>query len=267
VVAASKILDPALVRRIANVNKRCLLLTVSRQPKADKGVYRGVLTAVLHLLPADMAGGPTFCAGSTAGCRATCLNMAGRGGIPMKTYIGMPVINNVQAARMRKSRLFLADPAAFVAQLIEEIALLVAFCAQNGLMLAVRLNGTSDIPWERVAPVIFATFPHVTFYDYTALPGRFVKSLPSNYTLTFSRKETARSQEQAARLSARGVNVAVVFGVRRGKPLPTVYMGRPVIDGDRDDLRFLDPSGVIVGLRAKGPAKRDNTGFVVREVV
>jgi hypothetical protein len=36
----------------------------------------------------------------------------------------------------------------------------------------------------------------------------------------------------------------------------------PVINGDETDLRFLDAKGVIVGLRAKGKARKDTTGFV-----
>ena len=39
-------------------------------------------------------------------------------------------------------------------------------------------------------------------------------------------------------------------------------MGRKVIDGDKHDLRFLDEKNVIVGLIAKGEAKKDISGFV-----
>jgi hypothetical protein len=46
-------------------------------------------------------------------------------------------------------------------------------------------------------------------------------------------------------------------------PAGLTYLGRPVINGDADDLRFLDPVGVFVGLKAKGLAKKDTTGFVI----
>ena len=36
-----------------------------------------------------------------------------------------------------------------------------------------------------------------------------------------------------------------------------------VVNGDESDLRFLDPRNSIVGLKAKGKAKKDTTGFVV----
>lgn len=53
-----------------------------------------------------------------------------------------------------------------------------------------------------------------------------------------------------------------MFAVRKGRPLPATYNGIPVIDGDVSDFRPVDPSGVIVGLRAKGAAIHDSSGFV-----
>jgi hypothetical protein len=118
-----------------------------------------------------------------------------------------------------------------------------------------RLNGTSDIRWETVEvdghANIMELFPTVQFYDYTKLVNR--RALPANYRLTFS---LAENNDLAAWAS--GLNVAAVF---KGK-LPATFMGRPVIDGDETDLRFLDPVGIVVGLKAKGKAKKDQTGFV-----
>ena len=48
--------------------------------------------------------------------------------------------------------------------------------------------------------------------------------------------------------------------------LPICFLGRKVIDGDTDDLRFLDPTNVVVGLKAKGDARHDTSGFVIRKV-
>ena len=36
-----------------------------------------------------------------------------------------------------------------------------------------------------------------------------------------------------------------------------------MLDGDKDDLRFLDTPGHIVALYAKGEAKKDRDGFVI----
>jgi hypothetical protein len=124
----------------------------------------------------------------------------------------------------------------------------------------VRLNGTSDINWERYS--VIQAFNKVQFYDYTKnyfrmnlfLDGK----LPSNYSLTFSRSET--NENDCISILKRGGNVAVVF---RSKVLPTHWQGFPVINGDENDLRFLDPKGVVVGLTAKGKAKSDTSGFVV----
>jgi hypothetical protein len=64
------------------------------------------------------------------------------------------------------------------------------------------------------------------------------------------------------RALAEGMNVATVFGIKKTLPMPETYNGRPVFNGDESDLRFLDPKGVIVGLYAKGKAKKDTSGFV-----
>jgi hypothetical protein len=58
-----------------------------------------------------------------------------------------------------------------------------------------------------------------------------------------------------------GANVAVVF--RDKDTIPTSFAGSEVLDGDKDDLRFLDAPRRIVALYAKGDAKKDSTGFVV----
>jgi hypothetical protein len=59
-----------------------------------------------------------------------------------------------------------------------------------------------------------------------------------------------------------GGNVAMVFENK----LPTTYKGKKVINGDENDLRFLDSKNVIVGLVAKGKGKKDDSGFVIRSV-
>lgn len=81
--------------------------------------------------------------------------------------------------------------------------------------------------------------------------------------MTFSRSETALNHLQVSMAMAAKKNVAMVFNVKKGEELPLTYQNVSVIDGDVNDLRFLDPMGVIVGLRAKGPAKKDKTNFVI----
>jgi len=104
-------------------------------------------------------------------------------------------------------------------------------------------------------------FPDVQFYDYTPDPVRMSEflagELPSNYHLTFSRKED--NQSICDSIMASGGNVAAVFR----DSLPKIWKGKKVVDGDDTDLRFLDPKNVIVGLVEKGLAKKDESGFVI----
>ena len=106
-------------------------------------------------------------------------------------------------------------------------------------------------------------FPTVQFYDYSKLYLRAYKDLPSNYHLTLSYSEAnpdfAEAVLNAHKLT--GVNVAVVF--RDKDTIPTSFAGSTVLDGDKDDLRFLDAPRHIVALYAKGDARKDDTGFVI----
>jgi hypothetical protein len=117
---------------------------------------------------------------------------------------------------------------------------------------------------------ILEVFSGVQFYDYTKVSPRFGKALPANYDLTFSYAETERSHRGAELAFSYGARVAVVMrNVLRPKAkaalwsVPSEYLGRPVVDADRHDLRFLEPGGVWCGLKAKGLAKVDTSGFVV----
>ena len=247
---------------IPNMKQPRPLLTIDGNAKVMKGDKFGYWTAILHLAPADMAGtGVNLCPASTAGCRAACLTTAGRGGMLSK----VTGTNTIQEARKRKSRQFVDDKESFVKSLMVEVGKFVTRAAGKGVVPCVRLNGTSDIVWERIlvdGKNIMEHFPNVTWYDYTKLANR--KNLPSNYSLTFS---LAENNDAAACVALNnGLNVAAVFAVGRSKPLPATFAigGKsfPVIDGDETDLRFLDPKGVIVGLRAKGRARKDTSGFV-----
>ena len=194
-----------------------------------------------------------MCALSSAGCRASCLHRAGRGGI----YRPGESTNAIEQARIARTRLYLDRPDEFRAQLTAEIQAHVSRAGRLGLVPCVRLNGTSDIAWERKAPWLFDTFPDLQYYDYTKVPGRDL--LPANYHLTFSRSED--NWNDCERALQGGRNVAAVFA----GGVPDIFRGFRVFDGDATDLRFLDPVGIVVGLKAKGKAKRDATGFVVRD--
>lgn len=224
--------------------------------KTVKGDGSEYVTAIMYLAPYTMAGGTNTCPmAEQAGCIEACLNTAGRG-----------AFSNVQQARINKTVRFQSDRKAFMAQLHKDVDRFARKVSAKGAQPCVRLNGTSDIRWESVAyefngvkfANIMAAFPDVQFYDYTKIGNR--RNLPENYHLTFSYSAVNSRYEQLSwDMAKAGINVAVVFS---GK-VPTEFMGRPVINGDADDMRFLDPQGVIVALKAKGKAKRDESGFVV----
>jgi hypothetical protein len=229
-------------------------LLSTANPKIQKGTKKGYLSFILHLAPADLSG-REVCPKRTAGCTAACLNTAGRGGM----FKRGETTNMIQKARIRKTQYFFNNRADFMLDLVADIRKAVKFAEKKGLTPVFRLNGTSDLSWEKYDAIpgqnIFEMFPTVQFYDYTKVLGRKVKQI-KNYHLTFSAADG--NDADVARAVAQGMNVAVVF---RDK-LPETYLGRPVIDADEDDLRFLDPSSSICGLKAKGKAKKDMSGFV-----
>jgi hypothetical protein len=168
--------------------------------------------------------------------------------------------NTIQKARIRKTQYFYSARQDFMLDLKKDIEKGIKLAAKLGLTPVFRLNGTSDLSWEKYDMLpglnVFECFPTVQFYDYTKVLGRKVKGI-ANYFLIFSKADGNDSDVAEAILE--GMNVAAVFD-----RVPTEHMGRPVIDADEHDLRFLDAKGVIAGLKAKGRAKKDYSGFVIR---
>ena len=219
-----------------------LLTDGASNPKTAKSTDYGFLTGILHLAP-HIQSGYQVCASASPGCSSQCLYFQGRGRM-----------TTVQQARIRKTKLYFENREKFLADLIKDVSSLVRRADKNYLKACVRLNGTSDIRWESTG--IMDLFPSTVFYDYTKHKNR--KRLPKNYSLTFSRSEVTTNEDVDQAIN-NGMNVAVVFKDR----LPLYWNNIPVIDGTTHDLRFLDPKSCIVGLVAKGTAKKDKTGFVV----
>jgi hypothetical protein len=232
-------------------------LLSTANPKIQKGTKLGYLSFILHLAPSDLSGKNT-CPKATAGCAAACLNTAGRGGMFKKGEN----TNMIQKARIRKTVAFFFDRDQFMLDLAYDIQKAVAFAKKQGLTPVIRLNGTSDLSWEKYEVPVFCTknifelFPDVQFYDYTKVLGRKVADI-KNYHLTFSKADG--NDADVAKAIEQGYNIAAVFD-----EMPATYMGLPVINADETDLRFLDPKGCIAGLKAKGRAKKDYSGFVIR---
>lgn len=237
---------------MSNVPKALLTKHNAKTPKGEKRRY---LTAILYLYPHKSFGLNVCPAAEAAGCHKTCLTYSGRLAMPATT-----------AARLRKTWLFHNERDWFMLQLYRDIEALEKDAQRRGASPAVRLNGMSDIDWENIllrGKSMMEWFPNVQFYDYTKLP-RVPKN--RNYHLTFSYSPAAafaKTVQKAARL---GMSMAVVFD----GPMPQTWNGHPVISGDEDDLRFLDPPGTVIGLKFK-TASRDNlqkeidrSNFIVR---
>jgi len=232
------------------------LLTVNGNPKIVKGdkINDKYLSAIMHLSPINTRICPYQ---DIAKCKEACLNTAGRGGIFKKGES----TNTIQEARKRKTDLFLNDRDTFMSLLVKDIQAFVRKCERLDKKPCIRLNGTSDIQWELI-PIdnyanIFDMFSDVQFYDYTKIPTRKVSSI-KNYHLTWS---YSQANDKYARLFEQvPYNKAVVFH----GGLPRLFKGIKVIDGDTTDMRFLDKQNRVVGLKAKGLAKKDTSGFVIQ---
>ena len=225
------------------------LISVGDDAKTVKGEKLGYFTGILYLAPVNEAGFGNVCPNASAGCKAVCLYTAGRGAMP-----------NVKVARVRRTRLFFTDKKRFMTELSDDITNLIKHGQNQGKKVVARLNGTSDLPWEKFG--IFDKFPQISFYDYTKSLRRALAhasgEMPKNYHITFSRSES--NENDAREVLSNGGNVAAVFS---GK-LPTEWNGYEVIDGDVSDLRFLDKKNVVVGLKAKGKGRKDTSGFVIQ---
>ena len=252
---------------------RGTLIASGQNAKTIKG-DKEYETAIMYLAPHKNSGAGNVCAmAELAGCTVACLYRSGRGGM-----------SSVQQARINKTIRYYQDRAKFMADLVLDIEKFVRYCDRKGVLPAVRLNGTSDIQWEKAHPCyrdgdvkfahIFEAFPEVQFYDYTKLYNRAYWKLPRNYHLVLSYSGASKYYSDGVTKAYEDnpdVSMAIVY---RTKELVAHHVANPpsdslttneyrVIDGDETDLRFLDPKGCIVGLYAKGPAKKDYTGFVV----
>jgi hypothetical protein len=246
-------ITPEEIKKVYSRN----VLSVDSDAKTSKGVAKGYLTGILYLSPSNLFTDVNLCPFASDACRSACLFSAGRGQFYSTTR-----------ARVIKTIAFLEDPTLFVAAIVRSIESLVRKAGKLGLIPAVRLNGTSDINWVAYRgfvlragdkrPNVFEYFPNVQFYDYTKRPRMSATNKYKNYHITFS---DSGENREFIDIQPEQINIAVVFS---GKALPSTYNGKTVINGDESDLRFLDPEGVIVGLIAKGKARKQESSFIHR---
>jgi len=264
-------LDSPAIGFIPHQNK---LIAVNSSVKVAKGLKKKYDTGIVYLSPYwSFDGSHNLCPSASPGCRSTCLVTSGQLKNPAP-----------KQSQLDKTNFWLTDPNGFLSQAHKEIESMVKSHSKVGSNnFTIRLNGTSDIPFEKKSYTyngvkyksIMDAFPNVQFYDYTKIYDR-LGNTPKNYHLTFSASEI--NTEQWKKALERGFQVAMVFGSQPGKvskatgkykkvpdPLPKTYKGYKVVDGDDTDLTFTRPNGVIIGLRMKGKAENDTTGFVKRD--
>ena len=263
---------------------------LSVNPKTEKSLKNGdPQTYILHLAPHNLSG-VNVCPGA-GNCKRICLHSAGN-----------PVYMEAkQAARIRRTLAFSADPEAFCRLLV--CSILDKIRKANGQPIAVRLNGTSDIAWENVDFNVspeFARFIQVKYgrylmvgyqnifdlfktlvvdcrwYDYTKIRRDWELCAYLGYHLTFSFDgwDNLPNIKLCREAIANGVNIAAAFNIKRGQSLPATLesgwcgladFNLPIVDGDLTDYRPADPAGVIIGLRYKLPVG-SNMGPVEKEL-
>ena len=223
------------------------LLSIESDSKTSKNTEYGYLTGILYMAPYTIGHPQNVCAmAGAAGCWEPCLFEAGMGKFP-----------NVRDARVKRKVMFVEQREKFLEQLHKEIKALIKRSHKRGLKPCIRLNGTSDIPWHKPNfGAIPQQYPDVQFYDYTKTYKNY-EDRPDNYYVIWSFSKAPQYLKHGV---PNDLNWSVVFD----GDLPDEFAGRSVISGDIHDLRFLDPNGVVVGLKAKGPAIGSSSPLVVR---
>lgn len=197
----------------------------------------------LSLAPARMVGTHNMCFGASPACIRACLNETGNGF----------QFDTTQLGRLVRTHAFLHHRDWFLPQLHRELSAAERKAEELGIVVCVRLNVFSDLPWERIDDTIFSDHASIEFYDYTKIRSR-VGALRPNYWVTFSRSEI--NETQCVDQLNSGKNVAIVFH----DGLPKRWNGFTVINGDTTDLRFTDPRGLargyVIGLKLKAPTNK-----------
>jgi hypothetical protein len=229
----------------------------TRQDHSAKTAHNADVTdkaeqIVQYMLPHSLSGLINICVWSTKGCRATCLHTSGR-------------LRLAEIAKFVRVELFVVDPFAYMVVMLTEIERHIRRIAKCGKITVVRPNGTGDIPWEMLGflfDLVASLEMGATWFDYTkgiltkSARKRTASPRPDYYTVA-SAVEATTAETIAGYLQ----NVVTVVNVRRSQPLPETMWGRPVIDGDRHDLRLFDPQiAALVLVRAKGDARKAPAG-------
>ena len=248
------------------------LFSVGLDAKTKKNMKKNYVSGILYEAPSTYAEDGNACPDANL-CKDLCLGLyAGRAFNIKKKGAKHSVIVE---ARVKRARMAKKDLTVYTARLKYEIKAMEAEADYLTTIkgethkVCVRLNGTTDKVVEKLYPTLFYHFDTTQFYDYTKSLGRMMRflkgKLPPNYHLTFSRDNSAQFDSKCVKVLEMNGNVSVVFRDRKtlDNYIENSYKGFEVIDGDKSDLTFTYKSGVIVGLVAKGKAKKSDSDFIV----
>ena len=221
-----------------------------------KTVKNPQITYILYLAPYTQNSKKiNICPKASKGCASSCLFSAGRG-----------AFSNVIQSRVNKTEYYLHDKEKFILQLAGELVKINKKASKETNQTLIRLNGTSDLDFvyllKKYANFDISNYNNLHFYDYTKILGKVKKYIDhKNYTLTFSRAED--NEDETIQALKIGSNVSAVFS----GDLPKTYKGFTVVDGDKTDSEMLAFKGLILGLKAKGKARKDTSGFVINNTI
>ena len=231
-------------------------LLSSQNAETIKGESLGYATLVFYGSPAKTSGFNS-CANSGL-CADICIY-----------YQGMGRFKNVKNARIRKTRLYFEDRPAFLDLMRIDIEKAIKWAYKKNLTPVFRLDGTTDIG---IARKLAKEFPHVRFYDYTKIYRRIMQNAHDNWHLTYSLSEKTTDAQLRTLLGSRhNIAVPIVNVPSFSKPitfklsnLNSKFVDRSSVNGDQNDLRFLDGKGKIVFLKVKGKEARE--GFTFKNI-
>ena len=268
------------------LNYNCLL---SENPKTIKS---DIKTFILHLAPSKQSGIINVCP-SALNCAKLCLHHSGN-----KLYYPTKV-----KSRINKTIAFNDSQNDFMNILILNI--IRNFRKNENQLTAFRLNGTSDILFENIQIYIsvglsdfiynkfsfninsgyysniFEIFKHeknIIMYDYTKNKREYQNLFNEfNYHLTFSfdGESNKINIDRCYEAMEQNINIPSVINYKKRDILPTKFYSKifdinfDCIDGDNDDMRFLDAKNKLVLLRFKKPIgikynKKDIEKFTIR---
>ena len=196
-------------------------------------------------------------------CKLTCLRATGN--IQMKSSA---------RARYLKTWFFFTQPLAFMRMIITEIMSNAASANRQRRGYYLRLNGMSDIEWERfiyMDELVKRTPGLRGFYDYTKHPKKNRIDMaaripggvpfPQKYRLIFSWDEKKATPKRASEWLNHGGSLSVVYPYsmkEQIKKLRSKYR-KFVKIGDEDDNRFKDKPNSIIFLKNKGDLREGSS--------